>query len=92
MALGSLARRGLADLGQDDDDDPDLFEEIFGDASQRLPPGARVRVPFGRRMVEGRVVRYDASGPESPFYVVDIGRYASERVPAHEVRPAADAR
>jgi hypothetical protein len=37
-------------------------------------------------MVTGKIVRYDKGGPESPFYVVDIGEYRSEKVPAHKIK------
>ena len=47
----------------------------------------QVRVPHPKGgMVIGKVVRYDrGSIQDSPFYVVDIGEYASLKVPAHKV-------
>ena len=47
----------------------------------------QVRVPHPKGgMVIGKVVRYDrGSMQDSPFYVVDVGEYASIKVPAHKV-------
>jgi hypothetical protein len=47
----------------------------------------KVRVPHPKGgMVIGKVVRYDrGSMQDSPFYVVDVGEYASIKVPAHKV-------
>ena len=55
-----------------------------------LAPGTWVKIPGpgGRfhRPARGKIVRYDKGDPHgSPFYVVDVGKYASERVPAHRV-------
>jgi hypothetical protein len=49
-----------------------------------LSPGTRVKIPgFGGR---GKVVRYDkGSRQDPPSYIVDVGKYASEKVPAHRV-------
>jgi hypothetical protein len=49
-----------------------------------LRPGTRVKIPgFGGR---GRVVRYSKGDPHgSPFYIVDVGRHGSEKIPAHQV-------
>jgi hypothetical protein len=54
-----------------------------------LRPGTKVKVMHpaaGKGMVPGKIVRYDKGGPESPFYVVDIGEYRSEKVPAHKIK------
>ena len=47
----------------------------------------KVRVPHPKGgMTIGTVVRYDkGSSQDPPFYVVDIGEYASLKVPAHKV-------
>ena len=47
----------------------------------------KVRVPHPKGgMAIGKVVRYDkGSSQDPPFYVVDIGEYASLKVPAHKV-------
>ena len=55
-----------------------------------LAPGTWVKIPGpGGRFhtpARGKIVRYDKGYPHgSPFYVVDVGKYASERVPAHQV-------
>ena len=53
-----------------------------------LRPGTKVKVAHpakGKGMVPGKIVRYDKSGPGSPFYVVDIGELRSEKVPAHKI-------
>ena len=56
----------------------------YGDAAI-LAPGTWVKIP-GRQGGRGKVVRYDKGDRHgSPFYVVDVGKYASERVPAHRV-------
>ena len=56
----------------------------YGDAAI-LAPGTWVKIP-GRQGGRGKVVRYDKGDRRgSPFYVVDVGKYASERVPAHQV-------
>jgi len=50
--------------------------------------GEQVRIPLKGKMVKGTIVRYDAGNKsvgESPFYVVDVGEYRSEKVPAHKV-------
>ena len=56
-----------------------------------LAPGTWVKIP-GRQGGRGKVVRHDKGDRHgSPFYVVDVGKYASERVPArHVVREAAN--
>ncbi len=55
-----------------------------------LKPGTKVRVPHpakGKGMVTGKIVRYDkGGGGYSPFYVVDIGEYKSEKIPAHKIQ------
>jgi hypothetical protein len=51
-----------------------------------LKPGAPVKVPHRGKMVSGKVVRYDNGKPHfSPFYIVDVGEYASVHVPAHVI-------
>ena len=47
----------------------------------------KVRVPHPKGgMVIGTVVRYDrGSMQDPPFYVVDVGEYASLKVPAHKI-------
>jgi hypothetical protein len=53
-----------------------------------LRPGTKVKVMHpaaGKGMVPGKIVRYDKSGPGSPFYVVDIGELRSEKIPAHKI-------
>ena len=47
----------------------------------------KVRVPHPKGgMAIGTIVRYDeGDSRRSPFYVVDIGEYASLKVPAHKV-------
>jgi len=58
------------------------------DEAKILKKGAKVKVAHpakGKGMVTGKVVRYDDQGPGSPFYVVDIGEYQSEKVPAHKI-------
>jgi hypothetical protein len=50
-------------------------------------PGTKVRVPHKGKMTPGKVVRHDKGDPHgSPFYVVDVGEYASAKIPAHEVQ------
>ena len=53
-----------------------------------LKPGTRVKIPSGRigQTLRGKIVRYDKGAPRgTPFYVVDVGKYASEKVPVHQV-------
>ena len=49
-----------------------------------LKPGTRVKTPHGR----GKIVRYDkGDGPHgSPYYIVDVGKQASEKVMAHQLQ------
>lgn len=49
-----------------------------------LKPGTRVKTPYGR----GKIVRYDkGDGPHgSPYYIVDVGKHASEKVMAHQLQ------
>jgi hypothetical protein len=53
--------------------------------------GDAVLVPHKGRMQLGKVVRYDLGGAYrgSPFYVVDVGEYASIEVPVHKIRESA---
>ena len=56
----------------------------YGDAAI-LAPGTWVKIP-GRQGGRGKVVRHDKGDRHgSPFYIVDVGKYASEKVPAHDV-------
>ena len=53
--------------------------ELFKEAhAVELKPGTRVKTPYGR----GKIVRYDkGDGPHgSPYYIVDVGKHASEKV------------
>lgn len=51
-----------------------------------LKPGAPVRIPHRGKLVSGKVIRYDNGKPHfSPFYVVNVGEYASVTVPAHAI-------
>lgn len=49
-----------------------------------LKPGTRVKTPHGH----GKIVRYDkGDGPHgSPYYIVDVGKQASEKVMAHQLQ------
>jgi len=50
-----------------------------------LAPGTWVKVP-ARVGGRGKVVRYDKGDRHgTPFYVVNVGKYASEKVPVHQV-------
>lgn len=52
-----------------------------------LSAGTIVNVPHKGKMVTGKIVRYDKGDPHgSPFYVVDVGEYASEKIPVHKVK------
>ena len=59
----------------------DLFKESY---EVELKPGTRVKTPHGR----GKIVRYDkGDGPHgSPYYIVDVGKHASEKVMAHQLQ------
>ena len=66
-----------------------LVKEDDLDEASILKPGTKVKVAHpakGKGMVTGKIVRYDKGGPYSPFYVVDIGEYQSEKVPAHKIK------
>ena len=59
--------------------------ELFKEAhAVELKPGTRVKTPYGR----GKIVRYDkGDGPHgSPYYIVDVGKHASEKVMAHQLQ------
>ena len=59
--------------------------ELFKEAhAAELKPGTRVKTPHGR----GKIVRYDkGDGPHgSPYYIVDVGKQASEKVMAHQLQ------
>lgn len=61
-------------------------EEVTENESNDLAPGTKVRIPYKGRMVNGTIIRYEASkGGYSPAYVVDIGEYESKLVPAHDM-------
>jgi len=54
-----------------------------------LSKGTKVKVPHKGKMVDGVVVRFDpGSKARSPFYVVDVGDYASAKVPPKDVKTA----
>ena len=59
----------------------ELFKESY---EVELKPGTRVKTPRGR----GKIVRYDkGDGPHgSPYYIVDVGKQASEKVMAHQLQ------
>lgn len=59
------------------------------DMMAKFNEGDRVVVPYGREMVRGKIVRYDAP---SMAYVVDIGKYESVKVAQEDVRKASFAR
>lgn len=55
--------------------------------------GAEVEVPHKGKMVKGKIVRSDKGDMQSdPFYVVDVGEYASIKVPHHKVRMVSEER
>ena len=59
--------------------------ELFKESHEvELKPGTRVKTPYGR----GKIVRYDkGDGPHgSPYYIVDVGKHASEKVMAHQLQ------
>ena len=50
-------------------------------------PGTKVSVPHKGKMVSGKVVRHDKGEVHgSPFYIVDVGEYASTKIPSHKVK------
>ena len=50
-------------------------------------PGTKVKVAHQGKMISGKVVRHDKGDKHgSPFYVVDVGAYRSENIPAHKVQ------
>lgn len=54
-----------------------------------IPVGTIVKVPHNGKMVTGKIVRFDPGHKSgTPFYVVDIGEYGSERVSVHNVKIA----
>ena len=65
-------------------------EEFELSEAKILKTGTKVKVPHpakGKGMVTGKIVRYDkGGGGYSPFYVVDIGEYKSEKIPAHKIQ------
>jgi hypothetical protein len=74
----------VVDVGMSGPERVAVSHVVKEDEAKILAPGTRVKIPgFGGR---GKVVRYDKGDPHgSPFYVVDVGKYASEKVPAHRV-------
>ena len=52
-----------------------------------LDPGTWVKISDSpSRSSRGKVVRYDKGDRHgSPFYVIDVGKYESEKIPAHNV-------
>jgi hypothetical protein len=62
------------------------IESVRENIPRKHADGAKVRVPHNGHMVSGKVVRHDKGDPHgSPFYVVDVGKYESLKVPAHKV-------
>lgn len=60
-------------------------------AGVEFKEGDKVKVPNNGKMVDGKIVRRDKGDKHgSPFYIVDIGEYASIKVPEHEVRKASN--
>jgi hypothetical protein len=61
--------------------DSKLSEEV-------LKPGTKVQTLNAHgKIVDGKIVRYEDGKPHgSPFYVVDVGAYKSEIVPAHKIK------
>lgn len=55
----------------------------------KFSKGEEVKIPTTKGPLIGKVVRYDDTGPQSPFYVVYVpGEYESFKVPAYEVEKA----
>jgi hypothetical protein len=64
-----------------------LPEEVELEEAEIHKPGTKVRVPHNGKMVSGKVVRHDKGDKHgSPHYVVDVGGYRSENIPAHKVQ------
>ncbi len=60
--------------------------------SKNFRKGDAVLIPYNGSMVSGIVVRYDKGDYNgTPFYIVDIGKRQSERVPEHKVESYEDA-
>jgi len=57
---------------------------VMKEAVEIFTSGTRVKTPHGR----GKIVRYDkGDGPHgSPYYIVDVGKAASEKVMAHQLQ------
>lgn len=61
---------------------------VVKEAVEIFTPGTRVKTPHGR----GKIVRYDkGAGPHwgphgSPYYIVDVGKAASEKVMPHQLQ------
>jgi hypothetical protein len=64
-----------------------VAEEVELEEAEIHKPGTKVRVPHNGKMVSGKVVRHDKGDKHgSPHYVVDVGGYRSENIPAHKVQ------
>lgn len=62
-----------------------IVEKYLGEGIKK--PGDKVKVPHKGKMVSGKVVRYDKGDPHgTAYYVVNVGEYASIKVPVHKVK------
>jgi vacuolar-type H+-ATPase subunit I/STV1 len=57
-----------------------------GRVDESYKKGDTVKVPHKGKMVSGKVVRTDTTGPESDFCVVDVGEEESIKVPVSKVK------
>jgi len=61
--------------------------KTFQEATKILARGTKVRVPHQGKLVTGKIVRFDKGDKHgSPFYVVDIGKLRSEKIPVQKIR------
>jgi hypothetical protein len=76
---GQQYKEGLAELS--------TSTKKFGWSLRNLKPGTWVKISDSpSRSSRGKVVRYDKGDRHgSPFYVIDVGKYESEKIPAHNV-------
>ena len=80
----------VVDVGMSGPERVAVSRVVKEDKAKILAPGTWVKVP-GRQGGRGKVVRHDKGDRHgSPFYIVDVGKYASEKVPAHDVVKEAD--
>ena len=80
----------VVDVGMSGPERVAVSRVVKEDKAKILAPGTRVKIP-GRQGGRGKVVRHDKGDRHgSPFYIVDVGKYASEKVPAHDVVREAD--